>query len=85
MIKVLVTGGSGLVGKAVEEVVAAEPVPGWDWVFLSSGDCDLREKDKTLQCFLKHRPTHVLNLAAFVGGLFANMTKRAEFLRWTSR
>ena len=71
-----------MVGKAVQEVVDMDPIPGWDWVFLTSSDCDLRDRDATLECFLKHRPTHVLNLAAFVGGLFANMTKQAEFLRW---
>ena len=33
---ILVTGGSGLVGKGIQEVVARDPVDGEKWVFLSS-------------------------------------------------
>ncbi len=40
-VKVLVTGGSGLVGKAIQEAVASEPHPNEEWIFLSSKDGDL--------------------------------------------
>ena len=30
--------------------------------------------------FEKHRPTHVIHLAAMVGGLFRNMKYKADFL-----
>ena len=40
-VKVMVTGGSGLVGKAIQEVVASEPHPSEEWVFLTSKDGDL--------------------------------------------
>jgi purine nucleoside phosphorylase len=48
--KILVTGGSGLVGQAIRHVVETEPVgsrfgkssPDEEWVFLSSKDGDLR-------------------------------------------
>jgi hypothetical protein len=33
---VMVTGGSGLVGKAIQEVIAAEENPDEKWVYLSS-------------------------------------------------
>ena len=33
---ILVTGGSGLVGKGIQEMVARDPVDGEKWVFLSS-------------------------------------------------
>ena len=33
---VLVTSGSGLVGRGIQEVVAGNPVEGEKWVFLSS-------------------------------------------------
>ena len=42
MMKVMVTGGTGLVGKALEEAVASDPKPSEEWVFLSSKDGDLR-------------------------------------------
>lgn len=38
---ILVTGGSGLVGSALQRVVAADKVPGEQWVFLRSKDGDL--------------------------------------------
>ena len=31
--------------------------------------------------FVKHKPTHVIHLAAKVGGLFANMSHKVEFYR----
>jgi GDP-L-fucose synthase len=46
---VLVTGGSGLVGKAIEHVINTEPEgsrfgkkPGETWIFASSKDGDLK-------------------------------------------
>lgn len=40
--KVLVTGGTGLVGSAIKNVVDADPVEGEEWIFCSSKDADLR-------------------------------------------
>ena len=42
MMKVMVTGGTGLVGKALEEAIATDPRPNEEWVFLSFKDGDLR-------------------------------------------
>lgn len=40
--KILVTGGSGLVGRAIQKVVAdGARLPGEEWVFVSSKDADL--------------------------------------------
>lgn len=46
---VLVTGGTGLVGKAIEHIIQTEPEgsrfgkkPGETWVFASSSEADLR-------------------------------------------
>lgn len=40
--RILVTGGSGLVGRAIQKVVAdGARLPGEDWVFVSSKDADL--------------------------------------------
>ena len=38
---IIVTGGTGLVGKAIEEVIQSDPVPNEKWIFLSSKDGDL--------------------------------------------
>ena len=47
--------------------------PNEKWVFVGSKDGDLRSLEATRAIFEKHKPTHVLHLAAFVGGLFRNL------------
>lgn len=80
---VMVTGGSGLVGSAIKDYVTANPNDNEEWVFLSSKDGDLRDRKATEAIFEKYKPTHVIHLAAKVGGLFANMAQkvRALFVR----
>ena len=39
---ILVTGGSGLVGRALQEVIEKDASPNEQWVFLGSKDGDLR-------------------------------------------
>jgi len=79
---ILVTGASGLVGRAIQSVVNSPdhvPVGNERWVFLSSKDGDLRDPAATQAIFEKHNPTHVIHLAAFVGGLFKNMQFGVQF------
>jgi len=79
---VLVTGGSGLVGKAIQTVVEGDgKMEGETWIFLSSKDADLRSEEETQAVFEKYKPTHVIHLAALVGGLFANMKRNCDFFR----
>lgn len=68
----LVTGGSGLVGKAIQTL---KP----DWVFVSSKDADLTNIDSTRALFEKHNPATVIHLAAAVGGLYANLAANLDF------
>lgn len=66
--KVLVTGGTGLLGRALYEVQGGDP----HWYFACSEDADLRSPVETDLLFSRIQPTHVIHLAARVGGLFAN-------------
>ncbi|PPQ95374.1 hypothetical protein CVT26_008219 [Gymnopilus dilepis] len=68
---ILVTGGTGLVGRAIEHVINTEPEgsrfgkrPGETWVFASSAEGDLRDADQTRKLYEKYKPTHVIHLAA---------------------
>eukprot|EP00455_Lapot_gusevi_P018181 TRINITY_DN1986_c0_g2_i2.p1 TRINITY_DN1986_c0_g2~~TRINITY_DN1986_c0_g2_i2.p1 ORF type:complete len:323 (-),score=97.39 TRINITY_DN1986_c0_g2_i2:98-1066(-) len=81
---ILVTGGSGLVGKALQAVLELPEYKNANerWVFLSSKDADLRDAAETEALFERVRPTHVIHLAAFVGGLFKNMKYKVEFWRY---
>ena len=78
--RILVTGGTGLVGKAIEEVVAdGEKRPDEEWFFIGSRDCDLTDLEQTRALFKSIKPTHVINLAAMVGGLFHNLLHNLQF------
>uniref|UniRef100_W5MPL8 GDP-L-fucose synthase n=2 Tax=Lepisosteus oculatus TaxID=7918 RepID=W5MPL8_LEPOC len=80
--RILVTGGTGLVGRAIERVVReGEGHDDEEWIFLSSRDADLTSATETRAVFEKHRPTHVIHLAAMVGGLFRNMSHNLDFWR----
>ena len=78
---VLVTGGTGLVGQALREIVEADPVEGYEWYFAGSKDADLTDAAAVAALFDRVKPGACLHLAAYVGGLFANMTHRVEFWR----
>ena len=83
---VMVTGGSGLVGAAIRDFITEESKQNGGesqekWVFLSSKDGDLRNRNDTEAIFERYQPTHVIHLAAKVGGLFANMAHKVEFFR----
>lgn len=80
--RILVTGGTGLVGRAIEKVVAdGEGRPDEEWIFVSSKDADLTNAVETKALFEKHKPTHVIHLAAMVGGLFKNIRYNLDFWR----
>ncbi|KAG8430379.1 hypothetical protein GDO86_017911 [Hymenochirus boettgeri] len=67
---------------AIEKVVAeGEGRPDEQWIFVSSKDADLTCSADTKKLFDKHKPTHVIHLAAMVGGLFRNMKYNLDFLR----
>ncbi|CAM0137309.1 unnamed protein product [Umbelopsis sp. WA50703] len=105
---ILVTGGSGLAGKAIEWVIENDKSErfgkkeGEQWIFLTSKDGDLRQKyprllvdpltdwdiidfhrkrEDTKAIFEKYKPTHVIHLAALVGGVFKNMKYKLDMLR----
>ncbi|XP_076336154.1 GDP-L-fucose synthase-like protein isoform X4 [Tachypleus tridentatus] len=78
---ILVTGGTGLCGMGLQKVVEEEKMPDEKWVFLSSKDANLLDREETLAIFAKHKPTHVIHLAAMVGGLFCNIRHNLDFLR----
>ncbi|KAJ7201051.1 hypothetical protein GGX14DRAFT_465578 [Mycena pura] len=87
---ILVTGGTGLVGKALQHIIETEPVgskfgkqPNETWIFLSSSDGDMRDQEQTVKLYEKYKPTHVIHLAALgsFGGLFRNMKYKLTFLR----
>ena len=70
--KIVVTGGSGLVGKYLKKYLP-------NAVFLSSKDFDLTTEEGVKRMYLKHNPDTVIHLAAKVGGIMDNINKPAEY------
>ena len=68
--RILVTGASGLVGNAILEESKSTK---YEWIFLNSSMCDLRNYENTKLYFEEKSPDYVVHLAANVGGLFKNL------------
>lgn len=73
-------GGSGLLDKAIQKVVAERTsLPGEEWVFVSSKDADMTDAAQMQALFQKVQPNHGIHLAAMVGGLFRNIKYNLDF------
>ena len=88
-IKILVCGGTGLVGSAIvrkllekgyKNIIATyyskkPQIDEVEWIQI-----DLKDKEKTDKLFEKEKPEYVFLAAAKVGGIVANNTYRADFI-----
>lgn len=70
--RVLVTGGTGFLGKNLAEEEK-------EWIYLSSKDCDLTSSEDVMRVFKHHSPDAVVHLAARVGGIKDNVNNQADF------
>lgn len=64
--KIVITGGSGLVGTNLKKYIP-------NGIFLSSLDFDLRKEKDVIEMYSKLKPDCVVHLAAKVGGIFDNI------------
>lgn len=74
-IKILVTGGTGLVGQGLQSI---KFLYDYTFLFIGSKDCDLTNLSETCLLFEKERPDYVIHLAACVGGLFKNIKYKVD-------
>merc|ERR1712147_391274 len=75
------TGGSGLVGHGIKAAWEQEKRDDEEFFWMSSKDANLCDKESTRKLFEKVKPTHVIHLAAKVGGLYGNMKANLDFLK----
>ncbi len=73
--KILVTGGYGLVGMAIQTICKDYD---YEFIFLDSKMCDLRNLNDTKYLFKVYNPDYVIHLAANVGGLYKNINQKTE-------
>src|SRR6187402_1930244 len=78
-VRVLITGGAGMLGRALT-TAWARIRPEDDLIGLSRSDADLRDRVSTRAAFQAARPDLVLHTAARVGGIAANIAAPTEFL-----
>jgi GDP-L-fucose synthase len=79
MKKILVTGGSGLVGngiKSIEDFFSNE----YEFTYVSSKDYNLCDFLETQRMFEDIEPNYVIHLAANVGGLYKNINQKVDML-----
>lgn len=74
MVKILVTGGSGMVGNCIKEIIDNKNT----WIFLSSKQCDLTNQNEVDKLFKSKKPDYIIHLAADVGGLFKNLSNMCD-------
>ena len=71
--KILVTGGNGLVGKHLQDILP-------DAVYVSSKDYDLTKDYNVREMLSSEKPDIVIHLAARVGGILDNITHPVDYL-----
>ena len=72
MSRVLITGGTGMVGKHLKKIMP-------DAIFVGSRDCDLTDITHVRWLISSYTPHTVVHLAAKVGGIQDNIAKAAEY------
>jgi GDP-L-fucose synthase len=73
--RLLVTGSNGLVGSAIRELNPDNVE------FISREDADLTDFPTSEILFKKYSPTHVIHLAAEVGGIGGNISNSGDYFR----
>ncbi len=73
--KILVTGGDGLVGYAIKQM--RRP----DIVCIGRNEANLTDFEQTKKIFSEINPTHIIHLAAQVGGIGGNSIHSGEYFR----
>jgi len=73
-IKILITGGTGLVGSAFKSVKTKH-----DLILVGSSEQDLTDYNSTRSLIAKYNPDAIIHLAARVGGVKGNSSRVADF------
>ena len=79
--KVLITGGTGLIGSSIKELINSRSTKNEnEYVFLSSKDTDLRDLVACEKLFSDGNFDTVIHLASKVSGLYGNLSNNYKML-----
>jgi len=70
--KILITGGTGMVGKHLKDILP-------NALYIGRKDCNLLYYNDVQDLIYNNKPTHIIHLAAKVGGIQDNIAKPAEY------
>ena len=74
---ILITGSSGMVGKALVKLLNKN----YKILTPSSKKLDLNNYKNLIKYLKKEKPTHIVHLAGYVGGIGANINNPINFLQ----
>jgi GDP-L-fucose synthase len=78
-VKVLILGSNGLVGTSVKNILGRNPNIK-ELICATRNDADLFDFEETKELIENSKPDIMINAAAKVGGIYANNSKRTEFI-----
>ena len=81
--KILVTGGNGMVGNNINDIIYNDSYSNNEFIFINRSlnnklSLDLTIREDVLFFFEKHKFDYIIHLAADVGGLFKNMNNNCS-------
>lgn len=77
---IAVLGSNGMVGRALQRLSLERGKEDERWVFCTRKEVDLRDEARLTQWFTDNSITHVINVAAVVGGLTFNISHPLRLL-----
>lgn len=77
MLKILLTGANGMVGR---NIVAHSSAQSFDWLTPGRAELNLTDSKEVLAYVATHKPDLVIHAAGLVGGIQANMAEPVRFL-----
>ena len=82
--KIVVTGGNGMMGQTIKDIVTNIDYKGdnteKEFIFLSRKDCDLVNREEVLNYFIDKDYDYIIHLAAAVGGLYKNLNAENKMI-----
>jgi len=77
-LRILIFGSKGMVGSSLNRIL--KKFNSYEIISSSRADTDLFSLDQTKESVKKNKPDIIINAAAMVGGIYANNTKRFDFI-----